>query len=358
METQNKEFKNLVSGKGTLSPRRKKKRKTKMRKKQKVVPSSTVRAPRSFRRSMMRADIKNTRGMKLEKSLPPVFSFEKDKESVLRFLNEAFDYYKALRHKIQEKRYNYDLTAVTSIDITAICLFLSLINKIYANGIGSRGNYPNDDDARRILEESGFSDIMQTAYKTLKTKKYKNQLYIVGSKRVDNKKIGQSVKEAVGYLTGEERHFQPIYTMLIEICSNSVEHANKKEKDKNWVVSVSYEPDKVNFIVVDTGEGILRTIHKKLPELFMDKFRDNGDVLEDILNKEYQSRTKEINRHKGLPKIKENYDAGYVDNMKILTNNVLYDMASKTYEKTKNEYFGVLYSWSFTKDNYLKWKSK
>jgi len=340
------------------SQRRKRKRKTKMRKKQKPIPSSVVRAPRYFRRNMMRTALRNARRVKLEKSLPASFSFNEDKESVLLFLNQAFDYYKAFKHKIQEKVYNYDLLSVTSIDITAICLFLSLINKINANGIGSRGNYPQDDEARRILIESGFADIMQSAYKPLKTKKYRNQLYIVGSNRVNNKKIGESVKESVEYLTGSACHFQPIYTMLIEICSNSVEHANKKEKDKNWVVSVSYEPDRVNFIVVDTGEGIMRTIQKKLPEMFLDKFRTDGDILEDLLNKEYQSRTKEINRHKGLPKIKENFEAGYVDNMKILTNKVWYDMASKTYERTKNEYFGVLYSWSFTKDNFERWKNR
>lgn len=304
-------------------------------------------------------DILNSRNVKLEKSLPESFSFNDNKESVLQFLNEAFDHYKALKSKVREKVYLYDLNDVTSIDITAICLFLSLINKINTNGIGSRGTYPQDNHAKEVLINSGFADIMQSPYKPLKTKKYNNQLYIVGSKRVDNKKIGQSVKEAVGYLTGEELHFQPIYTMLIEICSNSVEHANKKEKDKNWVVSVSYEQDKVNFIVVDTGEGILRTIHRKFPEWFIDKvFREDGKVLEDLLDKEYQSRTKEINRHKGLPKIKENFEAGFVDDMKILTNNVWYDMATKTYEITKNEYFGVLYSWGFTKENYIRWKSK
>lgn len=347
--------------KKNLSLKRKRKRQLKMRKKQRSIPSSSVRAPRWFRRRMMitKGSSINKRKVRLEKSLPVIFSFNEDKESVLKFLNEAFDYYKLWKSRLLEKRYNYDLTAVASIDITAICLFLSLINKLNTNGIGSRGNYPQDETAKGVLIDSGFSDIMQTAFKQLKTKKYKNQLYIVGSKRVDNIKIGKSVKEAVGYLTGTERHFQPIYTMLIEICSNSVEHANKKEKDKNWVVSVSYEKDRVNFIVVDTGEGILRTIHRKLPELFYDKvFRGDGKVLEDLLNKEYQSRTKEINRHKGLPKIKENFEAGYVDNMKILTNRVWYDMASKTYEKTKNEYFGVLYSWSFTKDNYTKWESK
>lgn len=338
--------------------KKKRKRNVKMKKKQMPIPSSTVRAPRSFHRRKMREELRNSRRVKLEKTLPATFSFEEDKESVLRFLNEAFHHYKTLKNSIQEKRYNYDLAAVTSIDITAICLFLSLINKINANGIGSRGNYPINNEAKQILVDSGFADIMQSAFKPLKTKKYNNQLYIVGSKRVDNKKIGQSVKEAVGYLIGEERHFQPIYTMLIEICSNSVEHANKKERDKNWVVSVSYETDRVNFIVVDTGEGIMRTIQKKLPEMFVDKFRSDGDVLKDLLNKGYQSRTKEINRHKGLPKIKENYDAGYVDNMKILTNRVWYDMTSKTYERTKNEYFGVLYSWSFTKDNYNKWECK
>lgn len=340
------------------SLKKKRKRKAKMRKKQKVVPSSTVRSSRTMRRRLISSGLSYHKES-LEKSLPAVFSFYNDRESVLSFLNEAFDDYKSKKNKIKDNVFSFDLSDVTSIDLTSICLFLSLINKINTNGIGSRGNYPLDEKAKSIMVDSGFADIMQSAVKPLKTQKYKNQLYIVGSKRVNNKVIGQSVKKAVGYLIGEERHFQPIYTMLIEICSNSVEHANKKEKDKNWVISVSYETGRVHFIVVDTGEGILRTIHRKVPEIFFDKvFREDGKVLEDVLNKEYQSRTKEINRHKGLPKIKETFEEGYVENMKILTNNVFYDMSSKTYEITNNEYFGVLYSWSFTKENYLKWENK
>ena len=355
MPTEEKENKFLLH----KSQKRKRKRKAKMWKKQKPVSSSVAIVPRFLRRKMMvPSGIKNSK-LKLEANLPSIFSFAEDRESVLSFLNNTFYNYKHNRNKIKEKIYFFNLAEVISIDITAICLFISLINKFNINGIGARGNYPENETAKSQMIDSGFSDLMRTAAKRLATKKYNNQLYIVGNNRVNNNKIGQSVKQAVGYLTGEERHFQPIYTMLIEICSNSVEHANKRQKDKNWVISVSYENDTVNFIVVDTGEGILRTIHKKIPEMFIDKiFREDGEVLEDIMNKGYQSRTQEINRHKGLPKIKENFDAGFVENLKILTNNVLYDVANKNYIKIKNEYFGVLYSWSFTKENYLRWKNK
>ena len=56
----------------------------------------------------MRKELKKTRRLKLEKTLPATFSFEEDRESVLRFLNEAFHHYKTLKNHIQEKRYNYD----------------------------------------------------------------------------------------------------------------------------------------------------------------------------------------------------------------------------------------------------------
>lgn len=333
--------------------RRRKKRNSKFRRKKLPLINKIAPIPKLVRNHQLFSNKKTKTLPKLTKTLPSIFSFKENRENVLEFLNDTFDDYK--QYKVKD--FIFDMQDITAIDITSICLFLSLLNKLSANGVDSRGNYPIDESSRNVMIESGFANIMKSSIKRLKTKTYDNQLYVIGQDRLDNKKIGESVKKAVGYLTGKEDHFQPIYTMLIEICSNSVEHANKREKDKNWIISVSYEEDKVNFIVVDTGEGILRTIHKKLPELFVDTFfRKDGKVLEDVLNKEYQSRTKELNRHKGLPKLKENFDNGYVSDMKILTNNVLYDMKTKSYEGTINEYCGVLYSWSFTKNNYNKWK--
>lgn len=347
----------VIIQKETNGQRKKRKRSAKMRKKHRNVFSSTVIVSRSLRRRITLGQ--KYRRQKLEGKLPAAFSFAEDQESVLGFLNSILELYGRNRNKVKGHSFFFDLSEVESIDTTAICLFLSLINRLNANGVGSRGNYPKNAIAKKTIVESGFSDIMQSAVKRLKTKRYTNQLYIVGTKRVDNKRIGQSVREAVGYLIGEEAHFNPVYTMLIEICSNSVEHANRREQDKNWVVSVSYEGDRVRFIVVDAGDGILRTIYKKLPEMFVDTlFREDGRVLEDILNKAYQSRTKEVNRHKGLPKVKDCFDNGYVSELKILTNNVLYDMPTAIFQRVKNEYYGVLYSWSITKDNYIKWKRR
>ena len=307
-----------------INPGKKRKRRAKFKRKVRVGPSPMVTVPRFFRRSIFSGSTLTYHSYKLKSSLPAAFSFAEDKESVLGFLNDTFSLYKRSKRKTKDRAFVFDLKSVENIDITSICLFLSLINKLKQNGIGSRGNFPDNENARTTIIESGFSEMMQSEFKQLKTKKYTNQIYIVGSKRVNNKRLGQSVKEAVGYLTGEEQHFKPMYTMLIEMCSNSVEHANRNEQDKNWVVSVSYEEDCVRFIVVDTGEGILRTIHKKWPERFMDSvYRNDGDVLSDILDKGYQSRTKEINRHKGLPRIKECHDAGFVSDMMILTNNVI-----------------------------------
>ena len=59
--------------------KKKRKRNVKMKKKQMPIPSSTVRAPRSFHRRKMREELRNSRRVKLEKTLPATFSFEEDK---------------------------------------------------------------------------------------------------------------------------------------------------------------------------------------------------------------------------------------------------------------------------------------
>lgn len=287
--------------------------------------------------------------------IPKDFDCINNVESVLRTLKDIYN-------KCQPfyiKHVFFDFGNIINIDLYSICMLLSLINKL-SSRISSGGNYPIDDYARHLIIDSGFVDLVNTNIKAPTNKEYNNHMYMVGKKHVEASRIGRSIKEAMKYISGKEMHFPPVYDCILEICSNSVEHSNDEEKNKNWLISVSYEIDKIHFILTDTGEGILKTLHKKKVEMFRDTifFKKDDKVLLSVFNKEYQSRTGEINRHKGLPYVFDAFKDGYIGELKVLTNFVFYDFTTMNSSILNTEFFGTMFSWTITQANYKKWKKE
>ncbi len=277
-------------------------------------------------------------------------------ENVLRFINSTYNKCKPsyINHIF------FKLNNIEEIDIYSICLLISLINKL-SHKTGCYGNYPDNDRNKQFLINSGFLNIMRSDIKNPVSRKYNNQLYMIGKNNVEGRKIGESIKESMEFLTGEKNHYPPIYDNMIEICANSVEHSNKEEIDKNWLISITYEEDNnVHFLLTDTGEGILKTLYKKDIEMFRDKMtlKSDSTVLEAVFNNEYQSRTGEINRHKGLPNVLESFKDCYISDLIVLTNRVLYNFGENKSKLLKNEFKGTMFSWRISKKNIEIWKKK
>lgn len=284
---------------------------------------------------------------------PSVFSLDNLEESLL-FINTVS---KGVTKDKTIKKIFFDLSHISDIDYVGICLMLSLSNKLVGSGLSTHGNYPIYSKPRDFILESGFCELVKTNVRRLHRNVSKNMLYMLGGKSVDNRRIGESIKEAVFRLTGHREHYAPVYENMLEICANSVEHGNELIKDKNWLVSVSFKDDVALFVLMDTGDGILRTLKKKAKELFIDMitFKSDGAVLNDVFNKKYQSATGEINRHKGLPNILASQIDGYIDDLVVLTNNVRYDFKMNQYIKLKHEYKGTAIIWKLTKNNIEKY---
>lgn len=286
--------------------------------------------------------------------LPSKFTFD-HLESVLGYINRTYQ----LSRKDGVRRIWMSMRGVTHIDIFTICLLLAQINKLGSRGVICYGNYPDDPIRRRFVIESGFLKVMKSNVKISNDVRYENQMYMVGKDEVKSDRINNSVKKCMKQLLGHEEYYPPVYENMIEICANSVEHANHVDLDKNWLVSISLEsPGVMRFILTDTGEGILKTLMKKTREMFSDVVNARKDhvVLKRVFEREYQSRTGEINRHKGLPEVYESYKEGFISNLKILTNGVVYDFDTEKNIKLTNEFMGVMITWTLSKDNYEIWK--
>lgn len=273
---------------------------------------------------------------------------------LVNFLHETESYCKS--HKVDLLKVNLD--NVVDIDMYAISLMLSMLNKMSCRHIKYWGTYPKNPQCRQYIITSGFLDVVKTNIKKPEDRKKGNQIYMVGKECVDSNRIGKSVRESMKYLIGQPTIYPPVYDNMCEINANSVEHANEYTKEKNWLVSISIEEDKIHFILTDTGRGILATLRKKASQKFKDMFmKKDPDVLRDVFLKLYQSITGEINRHKGLPIIYESFEEGFISNLQVLTNRVLLNFETNQSAFLDKSFNGVLFSWTVSLNNYDNWKN-
>lgn len=271
---------------------------------------------------------------------------------LIKFLQETEDFCK--KNKVNILKVNLD--NVVLIDMYAISLMLSVLNKLSCRNIKYWGTYPKNQKCKQYIIDSGFLDVVKTNIKKPENCKKGNQIYMVGKDCVDSNRIGTSVRDSMKHIVGSQEVYPPVYDNICEISANSVEHANRYTEEKNWLVSISIEGDKLHYILTDTGLGILATLRKRASEKFKDYFSKNdSDVLKGVFLKSYQSMTGEINRHKGLPIIYESFEEGFISDLQVLTNKVLYDFETKKSIALDKGFKGVLYSWTVSMKNYNKW---
>jgi hypothetical protein len=284
-------------------------------------------------------------------------SLLKNTEKVLSFINEIDTISSNKRKTIL----NLDLSNVSSIDIGCINMILSKITKLGKKNIQTICKLPQNNECKYMFFESGFSDHMRDLQgrKINYSKKNNNLIVNRGFDKTSNHKIGLAIRESVLHLTGKDESYRPLYSMAQEMCANSVEHANKR--DKNWLFSVWYKSEsEICFIMTDIGEGILGTLKRKFSQIIKDLFLfDNKEILLRAFEKKYDSSTKDINRNKGLPKIKKIADEKFVNNLIVIANDVLLDFSNGTNSKIlKQKFKGTFYYWELNKNCIETWKSR
>ena len=252
------------------------------------------------------------------------------------------------------------LKYVKEIDYATISTLIAISDDFKARKIILRGDFPDETSPREFLSKSGFLDHMyDNNNKRYQTGGKSDMIFFekgVGKlSREDNIKIGTMVKKVVHHLSGLNQHFNPVKTILLEICGNSIEHAYIS-KNKNWLLGIKYEEDRVIFTVTDIGKGILETLRKKFGHKLFDilSMKSEDEVLIGAFNKKYGSSTEEVNRNKGLPSIKHNFEQQTIRNLKVITNNVIlhFDKMkdSKTFLRGSARFKGTFYQWELTND--------
>lgn len=255
------------------------------------------------------------------------------------------------------------LINVEKIDYPTINILIAISRELKNRKVILQGDFPENSNCKKMMIESGFLNYMYNDKQKPFPRGGKSDTFFFkngqGTLSVDdNINISNVIKKTVLHLTGKERTNPVIKSLLLEICGNSIEHANSK--GKQWLLGVKYERDKVIFSVTDVGLGILETLYKKFHILLEDRltFKDNLDVLKGAFNQKYGSSTQEPNRNKGLPSVKFNSENRILLNLIVLTNNVILhfddEMNSKTLDGGIPQFRGTMYQWELTKESILK----
>ncbi|WP_026838315.1 ATP-binding protein [Gillisia sp. JM1] len=288
---------------------------------------------------------------------PRNFQLIKNTEDCLRFFKkirsqESLSQFKKLRY------IEISLTKVKDIDYSAICILIAIIDDYNYKGILLRAGLPENKKCRNFIIDSGLLNKMydESGKPFGKADKSDHLFFTRGAKKLsreDNIRISNAVKNSVKHLTGLERHCPKLRRILLEICGNSIEWGGTA--DRQWLLGIKYGEDSVIFTVTDVGKGILKTLHKKFDRKVKDFIQDipEDQILLSAFKKKYGSNTQEINRNKGLPAVKLGFDEGRIENLKVLTNNVILHFdntaSSKTFAKSIPEFYGTFYRWNVSK---------
>ena len=285
-------------------------------------------------------------GIEIEKKLPSDFSITSNIEGVVAFFKgfSAFKYRKV-------RRVAFDMSNVTNIDIGAIVMLLTHVTKLADEKIFVTGNYPKDESCKQIFEESGFFEHVKeiNAQKNNRNNQF-NLIVKTGREKTESVLTGKTIQKAVKHITGSERHYTPVQSIVQEMAGNAVEHAYNDRKF--WLFCVNLSNDELIFVLSDAGAGILSTLNRKY-KMIIDtlSLRSNIEILYRAYEKKYNSVTDEVNRNKGLPLIKHISDKRRIMNLKVITNNVYLDFDNLNESKNlKHKYSGTLYIWKINKE--------
>ncbi|WP_379092489.1 hypothetical protein [Pedobacter sp. UC225_65] len=288
----------------------------------------------------------NTQNKRIRIHLPSEFSIDNNVEGVLEIIYRT----KKLLENANIRYFDFDFSKVTDLDDGAATILLSLCHDIAKLKRSVSVNKPSDPDARKFFEHIGFRQFFQ-GY--VQNKDNLNTTLKKGKTTILQKDTVPIIHKAMKTVFGVDKKNQRLQGMLIELMTNSVNHAylnqSKKKREKSWYISTRHDTvnAKVEFCFVDNGDGIINTIHVRLGKRLL---LSPEEILERAFEGEFRSRTKQKNRGRGLIVIKKNFDKFTVTGLKVITNNVVLDFETGTTTKLRTPFMGTFYSWILDKN--------
>lgn len=270
---------------------------------------------------------------------PRVFTIKENKEEVLEFLRKL--------KETKKKKIGIDLSEVEKINIGAITLLTSISFYLNEKKVSVFGNKPKEERARTFFEKSGFFSLMKTKNIPNQSPDSKNTIFSMGMAETEPTRIASMIENAMETVYGKRMPNKDLYRILMEMMSNSIQHAYEHKKNTRWWVAINHNlvEKKVSFVFLDNGKGIIKTLK---PE-FLQKLKQitgvnsQDEILQKVFDDKIGSSTKIEGRGRGLPaiyKVREHFS-----NFVALSNGAYLNFEHELKETVSNQYNGTYYSW-------------
>jgi hypothetical protein len=292
---------------------------------------------------------------------PQILSFIDNSDEVVEFIDKLKKQYD-LENKVWVVLKN-----VEQITYDAIVVLLSIMVKFKASKIAFNGDFPENKEAKKILEESKFLKYLYQQFS--ESERYnlgqKSSIHTHAWKDVDSELGSELIRQASKTVWGEERRCQGVQRTLIELMLNTNNHADDSKKgEKHWWLSVHHNTNsnKVSFAFIDFGVGVFTSLNNKRSssKFFgaLDKLKErvkygnNAELLSLILDGTlHKTATNKPYHGKGLPGINMALNRNQISNLNIITNNVHANIDNHDYKTISKSFSGTFVYWELNQNN-------
>ena len=283
---------------------------------------------------------------------PLILSVLLSVKDCVRFFSNIRGQANAVKNEIK-KRVTLNIADIQEIDLPTIMVLSALGRELSGKGINLAGNFPQKKECREFFVKTGFLNDKVDASGMRFNKSEKTEYFNLNKgqgklRATDTIQICRIVRHACDHLKRED-FYDDVVSMIKEIAGNSIEWSHSYREQ--WTLGVMFNDDYVTFSILDLGRGILETIVRKFK--IKNLFQNDIAFLSDVFDKQYSSSSLEENRYKGLPSIKKAHMDGKVQNLCVMTNNVLmrFDspQGSEQFSMSRKAFNGTLYYWKINK---------
>ena len=286
--------------------------------------------------------------------VPQIFSITNNTNETLDFFNQVYRELKRLRYR---ENLFFNFANAETVTVDAIMYLIALLKNtqyIKVMQIGCSGNIPNNKEAQRVIETSGFFDYVTPQYSV----QYHDRVNIsISSGYGADPMLVGSVCDFVHNNSSLNRlDTKSLFPMIMELMTNVKQHAYgyKDNIKSKWYIFVENKTNQIQFVFLDTGAGIPKTIRTN----FLEKIKnvaDNNDAyfISSALKGAYRTETKEEHRGKGMPEIYNRVSEKTISDFSIVSCGGRCDVKNDgTIIETKlsSELMGTLFYWNLNKN--------
>jgi len=222
----------------------------------------------------------------------------------------------------------------------------------YRNKLYRKGSLPSDKRIKKLLLSSYMMFHVNEP-----TKRKLSEITDAEKQKLLNPNLIDSIVKDLKKI-GIKEYYYPFNVFLTELIGNAVEHGIENKNINWWLTQEFDKKNKIaQYTFVDMGLGIVDS-HKKAGLPFKYFFLRNNRIVLDAFFGKLRSSTRQSNRGKGLPQLREMIERQYITNLHLITNSVSLHFKGGAFETRKNPNFiGTYYSWTVDQNNYKKWKN-